>query len=409
MKVLMVSTEYPPMRGGVGRYGANLVQALRERGTGIEVDVVCNEDGNGEFSGISPSNERNSDVLLKIVEEQSRPDVVHVQFEPGLYGLILDSANPSASRTFIDQFYHKCKVPIITTFHSAYTLSEWMGQAMIVKHDGRIGKLGIPLRAAIRTWKCLVNYQAFHDINKEKLKLSNAGICLSKYMSSRLGGGNVIYHGADPAISQPISKAEARARFSLPQDKMIAVAIGFSTATKGWDILSKIEMPNGWIMVLNSSKGHFNREQNLSYGIQDRTRKKSNDDDATKAIDLQRGFLTDEELSMLFYASDVVVLPYKITSGSGVMFDALAHTVPFVASDLDFFKEFEEMGLGITARRDPVSFAKAIDNLGKTYEKYSRAVSNFKQQLSWEYVANQHIQLYDRAVREKTRDALPTN
>jgi glycosyltransferase involved in cell wall biosynthesis len=162
MKVLMVSTEYPPMRGGVGRYGANLVQALRERGTGIEVDVVCNEDGEGNFGGISPSNERNSDVLLKIVEEQSRPDVVHVQFEPGLYGLILDSANPSSSRTFIDQFYHRCKVPIITTFHSAYTLSEWMGQGMIVKHDGRIGKLGIPLRAAIRTWKCLVNYRAFY-------------------------------------------------------------------------------------------------------------------------------------------------------------------------------------------------------------------------------------------------------
>jgi glycosyltransferase involved in cell wall biosynthesis len=414
MKVLMVSTEYPPMRGGVGRYGANLVQALRERGTGIEVDVVCNEDGNGEFSGISPSNERNSDVLLKIVEEQSRPDVVHVQFEPGLYGLILDSANPSASRTFIDQFYHRCKVPIITTFHSAYTLSEWMGQAMIVKHDGRIGKLGIPLRAAIRTWKCLVNYQAFHDINKEKLKLSNAGICLSKYMSSRLGGGNVIYHGADPAISQPISKAEARARFSLPQDKMIAVAIGFSTATKGWDILSKIEMPNGWIMVLNSSKGHFNREQNLSsYGIQDRTRRKkstANDDEATKVIDLQRGFLTDEELSILFYASDVVVLPYKITSGSGVMFDALAHKVPFVASDLDFFKEFEQMGLGITAKRDPVSFARAIDNLGKTYDKYSAAVDNFRQQLRWEYVANQHIEIYNRAIKEKKRrDIIPTN
>src|SRR5918997_401844 len=104
MKVLMVSTEYPPMRGGVGRYAANLVQALRKIGEGIEVDVVCNEDGDGEFGGIAPSNERNSDVLLKIVEEQYRPDVVHVQFEPGLYGLILDSANPSASRTFIDQF-----------------------------------------------------------------------------------------------------------------------------------------------------------------------------------------------------------------------------------------------------------------------------------------------------------------
>ena len=409
MKVLMVSTEYPPMRGGVGRYAAKLVQALRKRGDGIEVDVVCNEDGNGEFTGISPSNERNSDVLLKIVEEQSRPDVVHIQFEPGLYGLILDSANPSASRTFIDQFYHRCRVPIITTFHSAYTLREWMGQAMIVKHHGRIGKLGIPLRAAIRTWKCLVNYQAFHDINKEKLKLGNAGICFSKYMSRRLGGGNVIYHGADPAISQPVSKPEARARFSLPQDKMIAVAIGFSTATKGWDILSKIEMPNGWIMVLNSSKGHFNREQDPSYGLQDRSRKKSTNGNTNKVIDLQRGFLTDEELTLLFYASDVVLLPYKITSGSGVMFDAMAHTVPFVASDLDFFKEFEEMGLGITAKRDPVSFAKAIDNLGKAYDKYSIAVDNFRQQLRWENVANQHIELYNRAIREKRRDTFVTN
>ena len=411
MKVLMVSTEYPPMKGGVGRYTAKLVQALRKTGNGILVDVVCNEDGKGEFTGISPSNERNSDILLKIVEEQSRPDVVHVQFEPGLYGLKLDPAKLSASRTFIDDFYYRCKVPIITTFHSAYTLKEWMGQAMRVKHDGRIGKLGIPLRAAVTTWRRLVTYKAFHDINKEKLKLSNAGICFSKYMSRRIGGGYVIYHGADPAISPPVSKAKAREMMSLPQDKMISVAIGFSTATKGWDILSKIDMPNGWTMVLNSSKGHFNREQNLAYDNPERRkrRRNPNNGNTAKVIDLQKGFLTDEELSVLFYASDVVVLPYKITSGSGVMFDGLAHTVPFVASDLDFFKEFEKMGLGITAKRDPVSFSRAIDNLGKTYEKYSSAVDNFRQQLTWEYVANQHLEIYDRAMREKRAGTFPTN
>ncbi|MDQ3967585.1 MAG: glycosyltransferase, partial [Thermoproteota archaeon] len=269
MKVLMVSTEYPPMKGGVGRYTAKLVQALRSTGDGIEVEVACNEDGDGEFRGISPSNERNSDVLLKIVEE-SRPDVVHVQFEPGLYGLILDSRNPQASRTFIDAFYHTCKVPIVTTFHSAYTLREWMGQAIIVKREGRTGRLGVPARAAIKAWKHLVNYKAFHDINKEKLRLSYAGISFSKYMAGRIGGGYVIYHGAEPAILPSVPKAKAREIFSLPQDKMIAVAIGFSTATKGWDILSKIDMPNGWMMVLNSSKGHFNKEKSVYY-VQDRT------------------------------------------------------------------------------------------------------------------------------------------
>jgi glycosyltransferase involved in cell wall biosynthesis len=406
MKVLMVSTEYPPMKGGVGRYASKLVQALRSTSNGIEVEVICNKDGEGDYQGLSPNNERNSDVLLKIVEEQSRPDVVHVQFEPGLYGLVLDSSNPSASHTFIDDFYYRCKVPIVTTFHSAYTVREWMGQAMNVNRHGRIGIFGVPLRAAIRTWKSLVSYEAFHDINKEKLKRSSAGICFSKYMTRRLGGGNVIYHGSDPALSIPISKAEARSRFSLPQDKMIAVAIGFSTATKGWDILNKMEMPRGWVMVLNSSKGHFNREQNVSFGNEEMKIKNNSSEGKTGVIDLQRGFLKEEDLSMLFYASDVVVLPYRITSGSGVMFDALAHSVPFVASDLDFFKEFEEMGLGITAKRNPLSFAKAIEDIGNSYEKYSNAVSRFKNVLRWEYVANQHIEIYRRAILEKRENSL---
>ena len=404
MKVLMVSTEYPPMRGGVGRYTAKLVQALRNTAQGIEVDVVCNEDGSGEFRGISPSNERNSDVILKIVEE-SQPDIVHVQFEPGLYGLILDSRNPRVSRTFIDPLYHKCKVPIVTTFHSAYTLREWMGQAMIVKREGRIGRLGIPARATIKIWKHLVNYKAFHDINKEKLKLSYAGISFSKYMAGKIGGGHVIYHGAEPAILPFVPKAKAREIFSLPQDKMIAVAIGFSTATKGWDILSKIDMPNGWMMVLNSSKGHFNKEKSV-YDIQHGRRSSTSSSSGIgyknkKFIDLRRGFLKEEELSMLLYASDIVMLPYKITSGSGVMFDSLAHRLPFVASDLEFFKEFAEMGLGITAKRDPVSFARAICELGYSYDKYSKSVDNFKQKLRWEFVTKQHIDIYCHAMTKR--------
>ena len=45
----MVSPEYTPMAGGVGRYSANLTRALRP--SGIKVDVVCNELGKGDFNG----------------------------------------------------------------------------------------------------------------------------------------------------------------------------------------------------------------------------------------------------------------------------------------------------------------------------------------------------------------------
>jgi glycosyltransferase involved in cell wall biosynthesis len=75
-KILMVSTEYPPMRGGVGRYTYNLVRQLRKKG--LNVLVASNEEGDGDFFGLAPANNENYRVLLKIVDE-IQPDIVHIQ------------------------------------------------------------------------------------------------------------------------------------------------------------------------------------------------------------------------------------------------------------------------------------------------------------------------------------------
>ena len=101
MKILMISTEYPPKQGGVGRYSKKLVDSLISEG--VEVFVVCNEDGKGEFNGISPNNRDNSKVLLKIVKE-IEPDAVHVQYEHGLYGIHLDPINPRKTHTNLEIF-----------------------------------------------------------------------------------------------------------------------------------------------------------------------------------------------------------------------------------------------------------------------------------------------------------------
>ena len=138
MRVLMVSTEYPPMTGGIGRYTSNLTKALQKQG--LEVYVVCDDKGDGNFSGISPENKQNSEVLLKIVEKL-KPDLVHIQFDPGMYGLMLKTTMMSRTGgTYIDLFYHKCKTPIVTTFHSAYTLREWIKNAFLIKRVGRTFK-----------------------------------------------------------------------------------------------------------------------------------------------------------------------------------------------------------------------------------------------------------------------------
>jgi glycosyltransferase involved in cell wall biosynthesis len=87
IRVLMVTTEYPPMKGGVGRYTAGLTKSLQKMG--LEVNVVCNEKGEGDYFGLSHYNVHNSDVLLKAVQDL-KPDLVHIQNEPGLYGLNLN-------------------------------------------------------------------------------------------------------------------------------------------------------------------------------------------------------------------------------------------------------------------------------------------------------------------------------
>jgi glycosyltransferase involved in cell wall biosynthesis len=382
MRILMVSTEYPPIRGGVGRYTENLTNSLSK--IGLDVIVASDERGKSDFGGLTPLNKANSEILLGIVREAS-PDIVHIQFEPGMYGLYIDPKGLRCSGTYIDSFYERCKIPIVTTFHSTYNLHDWISQANLVKRHGKIGSFGIPLRFLIRFWKYLMSYQSYNTLNRKKLKRSKAGIVFSKYMSHAIGGGKVIYHGAEPTTPTiSISKREARLKLALPDEGRIALALGFRTRAKGWDLLQNMKLPKNWTLVVNSSKGSYNKEEfEFKWPTQD-----------NNIIDLQMGFLSDQQLSLIFFAADAVLLPYRVIAASGVMFDALAHGVPFVSSDLKFFKEFAEQGLGITVRRSPQEFSDALRQLDKNYSSLVESVTEFKSKLKWDFVAREHESVY---------------
>lgn len=378
----MISTEYPPMQGGVGRYCKKLVDSLKNEG--MQVFVVCNKDGKGDYDGISPKNQDNSNVLLKIVKEVE-PDVVHVQYEHGLYGIHLDPLNPRKTHTNIESFYDQCKVPIVTTFHSAYTFTQWM--RLVVPLKNRIfGPLGTWIKMAYDYWTHLLNYQSFNSLNRKKIGSNKAGVVFSKYLGNIIPGSTLIYHGAEPSTSPLLNRNEARRMFSLPEHDNIALAVGFMTATKGWDIIGKMKIPDGWKVVVNTSRNHYGREK-----IGDNFENKG-------VINLNRGFLSDRDLSLLFYCADALILPYKVTSGSGVMYDGLAHGLPFVSSKLEFFKEFSEMKLGMMANRNPVDFSNSLRELEVNYKQYKDAVLNLRKHLLWKEVAKKHILLYNSII-----------
>jgi hypothetical protein len=258
---------------------------------------------------------------------------------------------------------------------------------LVVPLNNRIfGRFGTWIRMAYDYWTHLLNYKSFNSLNKKKIGFNRAGIVFSKYLGKIIPGSTLIYHGAEPSTSPPLDRNEARRMFSLPEHENIALAVGFMTATKGWDIIGKMKVPAGWKVVINTSRNHYGREKLRS--------KFQNDG----VINLNRGFLSDRDLSLLFYCADALILPYKVTSGSGVMYDGLAHGLPFISSKLEFFKEFSDMKLGMMANRNPLEFSDSLRELEMNYKQYKNAVLNFRKHLLWKEVAKKHILLYNSII-----------
>jgi glycosyltransferase involved in cell wall biosynthesis len=154
-------------------------------------------------------------------------------------------------------------------------------------------------------------------------------------------------------------------------------------------MIEKMDIPDHWTIVINASKnGSSNEEYHIG------TKKRN-------LINLHRDFLSEEQLSALFSCADAVILPYKVSSGSGIMFDGLSYGLPFVATQLAFFKEFAFRGLGIAVKRKAEAFSKALLDLDISYDKYVKKVSDFKKEIAWQEVAKKHAELYRQIAKRK--------
>jgi glycosyltransferase involved in cell wall biosynthesis len=329
-----------------------------------------------------------------------------VQLEHGLYGLNFGSIKKFRMQTNIDQFYEKCQTPTITTFHSAYPIEQWIN-LVPSNHHSKFRLLDIPIELsslALKYGNRMVTYELFNRANREKMLRSAASIAFSEYLAKMLSTRNykvnVIYHGAEPSLMNRPRKEVARSHYSLPLDRKIALALGFATHTKGWEILKEMKIPDNWIILVNHSRNYYSKENDVPNTLPLNANSDSGDhhQDSHGLLELNLGFLPDDALSLLFYASDTVIMPYSVASASGVMFDALAHGLPFVASDLGFFKEFARKGLGIAVRRNPFEFSEALKMLESDYPHYKKEVERFKSNLNWDSVAKQHVEIYTRVL-----------
>ena len=416
----MVSGEYPPMKGGVGRYTYHLVRALRDK-KNIDIHVAVNggqsntrattttamtkphfvmkSNNNSEMDDRNTHNKecvvyydiikkgdwKNFQRLSHLVKVV-KPDIVNIQYERGLYEV--DTTVRHILRKVIygstlDKFYKECPVLTVSTLHTVLPYNEYQEyvKERALRREGRFAFLPLPIRAAIRRWVMKKRY----DLLLEVVKMSGEIISPSSTIHEIVKRGTVIYHGAEPAIPSPSSadKHEFRKEFGLPHDRKLLLAFGYVGSYKGFDILDSISLPNDWSLVIKQNKHERGIEQPVHIN---------------NAISLHPGYLDDVTLSKLFFSCDAIIFPYKVVSISGVLFDALAHGLPFIASNLKFFREFAEMGLGITSNRAASSFSKSLSSLISNYDQYKKNIQQFKPKLQWSDIAEKHMELYSRLI-----------
>jgi glycosyltransferase involved in cell wall biosynthesis len=405
LRILVVSSEYPPMKGGVGRYTYNLVNALKRRNN-IDIFIAMSNRKNNTtttttttatslsdsnspsfnngiyYNIVNKGDKQNSDRLLNLIDEL-KPDIVNIQYERGIYEIdttIRHMARRLIYGSTLDKFYKLCPVPTVSTLHTVLHYNEYHAyiKELALKKVGRLAALPRPLRAAIRR----LVFEKRYNLLLEIINLSKEIISLAKSNQALVKRGTVIYHGAESASSLSAqNKDEYKREFGLPTDKKLLLAFGYVGSYKGFDILSNLKLPDDWSLVIKQNKHERGIEQPVHI---------------KNAINLHLGYLDDLTLSKLFFACDAIIFPYVVVSISGVLFDALAHGLPFVASDLSFFQEFAQMDLGITCRRDAKSFSDSLMNLATNYEKYHNNVLNFNPKLKWDNIADNYINFFSK-------------
>jgi glycosyltransferase involved in cell wall biosynthesis len=282
-------------------------------------------------------------------------------------------------------------VPIVSTLHTVFPEEEYRSYVKdrAIRKEGRFGFLPMPLRAAIRRWVMEQRY----DLLLEVVRLSDGIISPARTIKDVVRRGTVIYHGAEPNIEVSSSSTtmndrqqQFRKELGLPSEKMLLLAFGYAGSYKGFDVLGSLRLPDGWSLVVKQTRHERGSEKPIEV--------RKNGYNTNDVVSLHLGYLDDSTLSKLFFACDAIIFPYKVVSVSGVMFDALAHGLPFIASNLRFFKEFADMGLGIACNRDMQSFEQAIGNLAMAYDEYKTRVEQFRSNLRWSNVAQKHVEFF---------------
>ncbi|MDR0733918.1 MAG: glycosyltransferase [Dysgonamonadaceae bacterium] len=118
---------------------------------------------------------------------------------------------------------------------------------------------------------------------------------------------------------------------------------------------------------------------------------------AKNRIQVRNQYISDDEVPILFSAADVLILPYKSATQSGVIPVAYHFEIPIVASGVGSLKDtIETAGTGIVCCPQAENIAEGIQKVfSEGKEKFIANIRIEKKKLSWDGFARALIDFYN--------------
>ncbi len=367
MKISFLSTFYP-FRGGIAQFNALLFRALEKKHE-IKAYTFKRQYPNFLFPGET-----------QYVTDSDQPDKI-----PAVE--ILDTVNPITYRKTARRIRKDAPDVIITKYWMTFFAPSLGG---VFKRMNKSTK-----RVAILD-NMIPHEKRFFDkpANRFFLKHTDGFVVMSDKVlhDLLLLKPNANYLRIDHPVYNQFGAIQERntavEKLQLDPNKKYLLFFGFIRDYKGLDILlqalplldESIEL-----IVAGEIYGSFDKYQ----GIIDK-------ESLSSRVHLFTDYISDDQVSDFFSASEVCMLTYKSATQSGIT--AIAHhfNLPIIATDVGGLKEsihHESNGL-IVNEPDPKQIAEAtrryfIENMK---EKMSATIANEKKANSWENFASQIVE-----------------
>lgn len=194
-----------------------------------------------------------------------------------------------------------------------------------------------------------------------------------------------LHHPLYDNYGDPQSKTAARQKLGLDPDGKYALFFGFIRKYKGLDLLyeamANAAVKAAGIQLIVAGEYYTDRSEYEALvqrlGIQDRLR-------------LFTDFIPNEEVGAYFSAADVVVLPYRSATNSGITQIAIHFLKPMIATRVGGLAEIvHESETGLLCNPDPASIADALLRFfeGGVLPNPTLYLQREKEQLGWRVFA----------------------